>query len=330
VSPTYRDAGVDQDAADALIPRYAAEAKRTRRAGRRVEIGGFAGLFSIADLAERGYTKPVLALSTDTTGTKIELLREAGEHRTAGWDCVAMNVDDVVCVGAEPLVFVDCIAIERLDPDEAAEIVAGVADGCVEAGCELVGGETAQLPGLLAPNAYEVMGTCVGVVDEDRAWGPHRVRDGDDVVAIASNGVHSNGFSLVRKVLASTDAAPPPGLLAPTAIYARKLLALAQEVQVNAAAHVTGGGIADNLARVLPDGFGADVDLSTWQRPGVFEWIAEHGAVSEDVMRATFNLGVGMLVLTRDGRRASDVLSRLGLSAWVAGEVSSATGVRLA
>jgi phosphoribosylformylglycinamidine cyclo-ligase len=330
LSPTYRDAGVDQDAADALIPRYAAEAKRTRRAGRRVEIGGFAGLFSIADLTDRGYTKPVLALSTDTTGTKIELLREAGEHRTAGWDCVAMNVDDVVCVGAEPLVFVDCIATERLDPDEAAAIVAGVADGCVEAGCELVGGETAQLPGLLAPNAYEVIGTCVGVVDEDRAWGPHRVRAGDDVVALASNGVHSNGFSLVRKVLASTDAAPPPGLLAPTAIYARKLLALAQEVEVSAAAHVTGGGIADNLARVLPDGLGADVDLSTWQRPGVFEWISEHGAVSEDVMRATFNLGVGMFVLTPDGRRASAVLSRLGVSAWVAGEVSSEPGVRLA
>lgn len=327
--PTYRDAGVDQDAADALIPRYAAEAKRTRRAGRRVEIGGFAGLFSIADLAERGYTKPVLALSTDTTGTKIDLLREAGEHRTAGWDCVAMNVDDVVCVGAEPLVFVDCIAIERLDPDEAAEIVAGVADGCVEAGCELVGGETAQLPGLLAPGAYEVMGTCVGVVDEDRAWGPHRVRRGDDVVAIASNGVHSNGFSLVRRVLAATDAAPPPGLLAPTAIYARKLLALGEEVDVHAAAHVTGGGIADNLGRVVPDGLGAHVDLSTWQRPGVFEWIAEHGAISEDVMRATFNLGVGMLVLTPDGRRASDVLSRLGVSAWVAGEVSESPGVTL-
>ena len=327
--PTYREAGVDQDAADALIPRYAAEARRTRRAGRRVEIGGFAGLFSIADLAERGYAKPVLALSTDTTGTKIDLLREAGEHRTAGWDCVAMNVDDVVCVGAEPLVFVDCIAIERLDADQAAEIVAGVADGCVEAGCELVGGETAQLPGLLAPGAYEVMGTCVGVVDEDRAWGPHRVRLGDDVVAIASNGVHSNGFSLVRKVLAGTDLPPPPGLLAPTAIYARKLLALGEDVDVHAAAHVTGGGIADNLARVIPDGLGAHVDMSTWERPGVFEWIADRGAVSEDVMRATFNLGIGMLVLTPDGRRACEVLGGLGLSAWVAGEVSARPGVSL-
>jgi phosphoribosylformylglycinamidine cyclo-ligase len=329
VSSTYRDAGVDQDAADALIPRYAAEAKRTRRSQRRVAIGGFAGLFSIADLKERGYDKPVLALSTDTTGTKIELLREAGEHRTAGWDCVAMNVDDVVCCGAEPLVFVDCIAIERLDPDQAAEIVAGVADGCVEAGCELVGGETAQLPGLLAPGAYEVMGTCVGVVDEDRTWGPHRVREGDDIVAIASNGPHSNGFSLIRKVLASTDAAPPPGLLAPTAIYARKLLALAGEVDVRAAAHITGGGIASNVERVMPEGFGATIDLSTWERPPVFEWIAEHGGIAEDEMRGTFNLGVGMVVVTPDGRRASEVLSRLGLSAWVAGEVARAGRVTL-
>jgi phosphoribosylformylglycinamidine cyclo-ligase len=328
---TYRDAGVDQGAADALVPRYSAEAARTRRGGRRVDIGGFAGLFSIADLAERGYSKPVLALSTDTTGTKIELLREAGLHRTAGWDCVAMNVDDVVCCGAEPLVFVDCIAIEQLDPEVAVEIVAGVADACVEAGCELVGGETAQLPGLLAPNAYEVMGTCVGVVDEDRAWGSHRVRAGDDVVAIASNGLHSNGFSLVRKVLGrqgSRDVSPP-GLLAPTAIYARKLLALGDAVDVHACVHVTGGGIANNLERVIPDGLGATIDLSTWERPGIYDWLADRG-ISESEMRTTFNLGAGMLVVTPAGNRAVDVLGELGVSAWVAGEVGSDPSVRLA
>lgn len=330
MSSTYRDAGVDQDAADALIPRYAAEAARTRRSQRRVKVGGFAGLFSIGDLAERGYTDPVLAVSTDTTGTKIELLREAGLHRTAGWDCVAMNVDDVVCVGAEPLLFVDCIATERLDPDEAAEIVAGVADGCVEAGCELVGGETAQLPGLLAPAAYEVMGTCVGVVDRERAWGPHRVGDGDDIVAIASTGPHSNGYSLIRQVLASADAQPPAGLLAPTAIYARKVLALAEQVDVRAAAHITGGGIADNVARVVPEGLGATIDLSTFQRPAIFDWIAEHGGLSDEVMRSTFNLGIGMVVLTPDGRTAVDALGALGLSSWVCGEVRAGAGVTLA
>jgi phosphoribosylformylglycinamidine cyclo-ligase len=322
VNASYRDAGVDQDAADALIPRYAAEAARTRRTERMSEVGGFAGLFSLSDLAERGYARPALALSTDTTGTKIELLRRAGLHRTAGWDCVAMNVDDVVCCGAEPLLFVDCIATERLDPNEAAEIVGGVADACVEAGCELVGGETAQLPGLLVPGAYEVMGTCVGVVDADGVWGPQRVSEGDDVVVLAASGLHSNGFSLVRRVLGDDD--PPQGLLAPTAIYARKLLVLAEEVDVHAAVHVTGGGIAGNLPRALPDGVGADVDLSTWERPGIYEWLAGRG-VTEDEMQATFNLGAGMIVLTPDGTKATEILAGLGVSAWVAGRVGGSS-----
>ncbi len=324
---SYREAGVDQDAADALVPRYAAEVARTRRSPRIADVGGFAGLFALDVVLAKGYKRPALALSTDTTGTKIELLRQAGLHRTAGWDCVAMNVDDVVCSGAEPLLFVDCIATERLDPEEAVEIVAGVADACVESGCELVGGETAQLPGLLAPRAYEVMGTCVGIVDLDEAWGPQRVRAGDDIVALASNGPHSNGFSLIRRVLGEDS--PPEGLLVPTAIYARKLLALADDVEVRAVAHVTGGGIADNLARVLPDGLGATVDLSTWDRPPIFEWLAERG-ISEDEMRATFNLGIGMLVITPDGRRAIGALDSLGVSAWVAGEVGTGDGVVLA
>jgi phosphoribosylformylglycinamidine cyclo-ligase len=216
------------------------------------------------------------------------------------------------------LLFVDCIATERLDPDEASEIVGGVADACVETGCELVGGETAQLPGLLAPNAYEVMGTCVGIVDLDRAWGPHRVREDDDIVALAASGLHSNGFSLVRRVLGDDD--PPPGLLAPTAIYARKLLALADEVEVRAAVHVTGGGIGGNLPRALPNGLGAHIDLSTWERPGIYDWLSERG-ISEEEMRATFNLGAGMLVITPDGARGAEVLNGLGVSAWVAGRV---------
>jgi phosphoribosylformylglycinamidine cyclo-ligase len=329
MTTNYRESGVDQDAADALIPRYAAEAARTRRSAVRVDLGGFAGLFSIEDLKDRGFERPILAFSTDTTGTKIDLLRQAGLHHTAGWDCVAMNVDDVVCCGAEPLGFVDCIAIEKLDPDVAVDIVAGVADGCVESGCELVGGETAQLPGLLSSGAYEVMGTCVGVVDHDRAWGSHRVRDGDDIVALASSGPHSNGFSLVRRVLSTSGATPPPGLLAPTAIYATKLLALGREIDLHAAAHITGGGIADNIARIVPEGLGARVDLSTWERPPLFDWIAETGGVEEADMRSTFNLGIGMAVVTPDGRRAVEVLERLGVSSWVAGEVRPGTGVVL-
>jgi phosphoribosylformylglycinamidine cyclo-ligase len=318
---------LNEDAADALVPLYAAEAARTRRSDVGQDEGGFAGLFSLAE-ASRRFQNPMLALSTDTTGTKIDLLRRAGLHRTAGWDCVAMNVDDVVCSGAEPMVFVDCVAIERLDPKEAAEIVGGVADACVESGCELVGGETAQLPGLLQPGAYEVMGTCVGVVDRDAVWGPHRVGDGDDVVALASSGPHSNGYSLIRKVLPTDDSGWPPDLLAPTAIYAKKLLALAEEVEIHAAAHITGGGIAGNVVRALPEGLGATIDLGTWERPEVFRWLGGLG-IAEDEMRSTFNLGVGMVVITPSGQEAAKALEGLGVEAWVAGKVSSGRGVAL-
>ena len=312
---TYREAGVDQDAADALIPVYAELAAKTGAGG-----GDFAGLVPLDEILKRGYKRPALAASTDTTGTKIDLLRKAGHHRTAGWDCVAMNVDDVVCTGAEPLLFVDCIATERLDPDEAAEIVAGVADGCIEAGCRLVGGETAQLPGLLTPGSYEVMGACVGVVDLDNAWGPHRVREGDAIVGLASSGLHSNGYSLVRRVLG--DEPPPDFLLTPTAIYARKLLALAEEVEVHAAAHVTGGGIPGNVGRALPKGFDPDIDFRAWPRPEVFDWLTDRG-VSELEMLATFNLGIGMLVVTPDAEDAVSWLAAVGVEAWAIGEVGA-------
>lgn len=282
------------------------------------EVGGFAGAFALQAILERGYTRPTLAVSTDTTGTKIDLLRRAGHHHTAGWDCVAMNVDDVVCVGAEPLLFVDCIATERLDPDEAAEIVTGVADACIEAGCELVGGETAQLPGLLTPGAYEVMGTCVGVVDADAAWGPGKVLDGDVVVGLAASGLHSNGYSLVRSVLG--DEEPPAVLLEPTAIYARRVLGLTETVEIHAAAHVTGGGIEDNLARAVPEGAEASIDWGAWERPEVFGWLADRG-VNESEMRTTFNCGLGMLLVVGDGDAAVAALDDLGTRAWVVGEV---------
>ena len=268
---------------------------------------------------ERGYKRPALAASTDTVGTKIDLLRRAGHHRTAGWDCVAMNVDDVVCTGAEPLLFVDCIATEKLDPHEASEIVTGVAEACIESGCRLVGGETAQLPGLLTPGSYEVMGACIGVVDLDNAWGPHRVREGDAIVGLEASGLHSNGYSLVRRVLG--DEEPPEFLLTPTAIYTRKLLALAEEVEVHAAAHVTGGGIPGNVGHALAKGTHADIDWSAWPRPAVYDWLADRG-VSDDEMRATFNLGLGMLVVTPDALRATAVLKDLGLNAWRVGSVT--------
>lgn len=322
---TYRDSGVDQDAADALVPKYAEHAARTRR-GTDGGLGGFAGSFPLIEVLAR-YERPVLTVSTDTTGTKIDLLRKAGRHRTAGWDCVAMNVDDVVCTGAEPLFFVDCIAIEHLDPVEATEIVGGVADACVEAGCELVGGETAQLPGLLTAGAYEVMGTCVGIVEYDRAWGPHLVKPGDALVGLAASGLHSNGYSLVRKLLEESGEEPTEELLVPTTIYARKLLAMAGGVEVHAVAHVTGGGLAGNVSRILPEGNGAAVDTTSWPRPGVYDWLSSH--VDEDEIRATFNLGVGMVLATPDGPAAVAALADLEIQAWVVGEVDAAPGVRL-
>jgi phosphoribosylformylglycinamidine cyclo-ligase len=317
---SYRESGVDQDAADALVPIYAELAAKTHGGDDPGDVGGFAGVFPLADVLRRGYARPALAASTDTTGTKIDLLRRAGHHRTAGWDCVAMNVDDVVCCGAEPLLFVDCIATERLGANEAAEIVTGVAEACIESGCRLVGGETAQLPGLLTPGAYEVMGTCIGIVDLDAAWGPHRVREGDALVGLASSGLHSNGYSLVRLILERTGEDPTPELLTPTAIYARKLLALAEEVEVHAAAHITGGGIEGNLHKAVPKGLDAEIDYAAWERPGVFGWLAERG-VPEKEMRTTFNLGVGMIVVTPDGEAAVEALSKLGLDAFVVGEV---------
>lgn len=325
---SYRSSGVDQDAADALVPVFAKHAARTRRIEVAGEVGGFAGLFSLDDLAARGYRRPALVVSTDGVGTKIELLRRAGLHRTAGWDAVAMNADDVVCAGAEPLLFVDYVSIERLDADVVGEIVGGVADGCVAAGCALVGGETSQHPGAMLPGGYDVVGTCVGVVDAGRAWGPDRVRDGDAVVAIASSGLHANGYSLVRSLLEPGEQVPLE-LLEPTAIYARDLLAAAGEAEVHAAAHVTGGGIAGNLARALPDGLGATVELGSWERPEVFSWLTERG-VQEPDLRATFNIGVGMLVLAPDGDALAEALERRGLRAWVVGSVSAgSSGVAL-
>lgn len=325
---SYREAGVDQLAADALVPVYAQLSSRTHRPEVTGALGGFAGLFSLENLKDRGYSRPALVASTDTTGTKIELLARDGLHHTAGWDAVAMNVDDVVCSGAEPLLFVDCIAIERLDKQIAEQIVAGVADACIESGCSLVGGETAQLPGLLRPGAYEVMGTCIGVVDLDRVWGPHRVKAGDAVVGLASSGPHSNGFALVRKLLETFGGDPPQGLLEPTSIYARPLLSAAARVEVHAAAHVTGGGIASNLARALPAGLGAELDRSAWPVPRVFEWIASRG-VPDDEMLEVFNMGLGMLVLVPDAGALVRALAAQDVRAWHVGAVTERAGVRI-
>jgi phosphoribosylformylglycinamidine cyclo-ligase len=306
---SYRDAGVDQDLADALVPFFAKAAARTRRLEVEGDVGGFAGMLSVGGR--------LLACSIDGVGTKVELLARAGLHRTAGWDAVAMNVDDVVCTGAEPLLFLDYVSVESLDEIVVTEIVGGVADGCVEAGCALVGGETSQHPGLLASGLYDVVGACVGVVERDRVWGPHRVRAGDAIVGLESSGPHANGFSLIRRLLAPGEQ-PPRELLAPTAIYARRLLALAESVEVHASAHVTGGGIAGNVRRAVPDGLYAQIDRSALPVPAWTKWIASRG-VSNEEMDTTFNMGVGMLVVTPD---PDEAVRTLGPDARVVGTVT--------
>ena len=330
---SYAAAGVDIAAGDHAVELMKGHVSRTNRPEVLGGLGGFAGLFEL-DLSR--YPRPVLASSTDGVGTKIAIARAMGRHDTIGIDLVAMVVDDLVVVGAEPLFLTDYIATGKVDPDRIAAIVAGVAEGCVQAGCALVGGETAEHPGLMAPDEYDVSGTGVGVVNADAVLGPQRVRAGDVLVAMGSSGVHSNGYSLVRHVLlegAGLDLAERrpefdgrtlgEELLTPTRVYARDCLALAAQCGAHAFAHITGGGLAGNLARVLPEQVQAQVDRSTWSPAPVFDLVARTGGVPRAEMELTFNLGVGMIAVLPAGSAedALALLSERGVPAWIAGEV---------
>lgn len=325
---TYADAGVDLVAADESVARIRSHVESTRRPEVLAGIGGFGGLFAFDPSCWRS---PVLVSGTDGVGTKVDLARQLGRLDTVGIDLVAMVVDDLVVTGAEPLFFNDYISVGRLDPDRVADLVAGIAAGCVTAGCALVGGETAEHPGLLADDEFDLAGFGVGVVERDAILGPDRVRDGDVVVAIASSGLHSNGYSLVRKVVADLDLADHHGLsrplgevlLTPTRIYTRPLLDLIAQVEVHALCHVTGGGIPGNLPRVLPETLATTVDGNTWERDEVFHWLAERGPVGPAAMWDAFNCGVGMLAVVPPAAadRAIAVLVDHGLKAWVAGTV---------
>lgn len=298
----YRRAGVDLDAAAAAVELIREIGPGATRPELAQGVGGFAGLFEI----DQGR---YLAAATDGVGTKLEIARLAGLVDTVGIDLVAMCADDVVCTGAEPLFFLDYLAVGRLDPERVAAIVGGVAEGCLRAGCALLGGETAEHPGVMAEDEFDLAGFCVGVVSEDERLGPERVRDGDALVGFASTGLHANGYSLVRRVLLeggghALEGIVPPlerplaeELLEPTAIYAPLVLALARDGLVHAAAHVTGGGIVENVPRALPEGSSADVDWSAWPMPPVFEAIAREGGVSVEELRSTFNLGIGMVLV---------------------------------
>jgi phosphoribosylformylglycinamidine cyclo-ligase len=336
---SYAGAGVDIEAGERAVALMRAAVARTAGAEVVGGIGGFAGLFDASKLT--GLRRPLLATSTDGVGTKVVIARRLGRYDTIGLDLVGMVVDDLVVCGAEPLFMTDYVACGRVLPERVAAIVAGIAEGCLQAGCALVGGETAEHPGHFGPDDFDVAGAATGVVEADRLLGPDRVRPGDVVVAMASSGLHANGYSLARAIVDAPDSGlaldeqpaelgQPLGaeLLTPTRIYARDCLALADACEVRTFAHVTGGGLAANLARVLPGRADAVLDKGSWQPGPVFTLLAERGQVPAAEMEKTFNMGVGMvaIVAAADADRALRLLAERQVRAWVAGEISEGAG----
>ncbi len=332
---SYADAGVDLDAAERSVAMLGDIVRRATRPEVLGGIGGFGGLFAFDTTR---YREPVLVSSTDGVGTKVDLARQLGVLDTIGQDLVAMVVDDLVVTGAEPLFFNDYLSVGSLDVDRVADVVRGIADGCALAGCALVGGETAEHPGLLGADEFDLAGFGVGVVERDAILGPDRVQAGDALIAMPSSGLHSNGYSLVRRVVAGLDLAADHGLgaplgellLTPTRIHAPDCLALVEsaEARVHAFSHITGGGLPGNLPRVLPDHLGAVVDTSSWRWPDIVTWLAEEGPIDEAEMWRTFNCGVGMVAVVdpADAERAVELLVSRGVAAWRMGEVVESGG----
>jgi phosphoribosylformylglycinamidine cyclo-ligase len=332
----YAAAGVDIEAGDRAVELMKEWVAKTRRPEVLGGIGGFAGLFDASTLAQRDH--PVLATSTDGVGTKVAIAQALDRHDTIGFDLVGMVVDDLVVCGAEPLFMTDYIACGKVHPERIAAIVQGIAMACTEAGCALLGGETAEHPGLLGPDEYDLAGAATGVVDRDKILGADRVRPGDRVLAMESSGLHSNGYSLVRHVLRAQSGwtldrnIPDLGrtlgdeLLTPTRIYARDCLALIDAVELHAMSHITGGGLANNLARVIPDSCQVRIDRATWQPAPIFGLIKQLAEISQSDLEATFNMGVGMAaVLPPDSvDDAVRLLAERGLQAWVCGAVTAA------
>lgn len=325
---TYRDAGVDIDRGEALVERIRAGADATRRAGVIGGLGGFGGLF---DLAASGYRDPLLVSSTDGVGTKLLLAIDSGRHDSIGIDLVAMCVNDIIVQGAEPLFFLDYFASGRLDVDIAEAVVNGIAAGCREAGCALLGGETAEMPGMYGDGHYDLAGFAVGVVERDQLLDGTRVAAGDVVLGLASDGIHSNGYSLVRRIIEASGSALDldlagrallDHLLTPTRIYVAPLLACLRRHPLHALAHITGGGLTDNLPRVLPATLDAIIDLESWTLPPVFDWLQTAGRVAGDEMLRTFNCGIGMVAIvpadaadavTRQLEQAGEIVTAIGI-----------------
>ncbi|QCR35342.1 phosphoribosylformylglycinamidine cyclo-ligase [Nissabacter sp. SGAir0207] len=330
-SLSYKDAGVDIDAGNALVDRIKGVVKQTRRPEVMGGLGGFGALCALP----QKYREPVLVSGTDGVGTKLRLAMDLKRHDTIGIDLVAMCVNDLVVQGAEPLFFLDYYATGKLDVDTAASVITGIAEGCKQAGCALVGGETAEMPGMYHGEDYDVAGFCVGVVEKSEIIDGSKVQDGDALIALAASGPHSNGYSLVRKILevSNTDAATEQldgksladHLLAPTKIYVKSVLSLIEQLEVHAIAHLTGGGFWENIPRVLPANTQAVIDEASWQWPAVFSWLQQAGNVSRHEMYRTFNCGVGMVIAlpAELADQAVELLNASGEQAWKIGRIQA-------
>jgi phosphoribosylformylglycinamidine cyclo-ligase len=328
---TYRDAGVDIDAGEELVERIK---PGVRRSMRREVLGGIGGFGALVEVPLDRYRKPVLVSGTDGVGTKLRLAIDTGRHDTVGIDLVAMCVNDVVVQGAEPLFFLDYFATGKLVVDIGARIIAGIVEGCVQAGCALVGGETAEMPGMYHGDDYDLAGFCVGIVEKDAIIDGSRTAAGDIVLGLPSSGPHSNGFSMIRKILKVSGAdlatdlegvALGDRLMAPTRIYVKALLKLVSELPVHGLSHITGGGLVDNIPRVIPDGLEVVLERRAWRREPVFEWLQSAGRVADQEMYRVFNCGIGMTiqVAAKDADRAVSILREAGQEAMVIGEVES-------
>ncbi|ANT59031.1 phosphoribosylformylglycinamidine cyclo-ligase [Salipiger sp. CCB-MM3] len=333
---TYADAGVDIDAGNALVERIKPAAKRTSRSGTMSGLGGFGALF---DLKGAGYEDPILVAATDGVGTKLRIAIDTGHVDGVGIDLVAMCVNDLVCQGAEPLFFLDYFATGKLDTDSAARVIEGIAEGCVRSGCALIGGETAEMPGMYPAGDFDLAGFAVGAMERGTDL-PSGVVAGDVLLGLASDGVHSNGYSLVRKLVEVSglgwDADCPWAegslgevLLTPTRLYVKQALAAVRAGGVHALAHITGGGLTENLPRVLPEGCGASIDLGSWELPAIFGWMAEVGGISEAEMLKTFNCGVGMILSVSADRAEAlkALLEAEGETVYTLGTVTEGQGV---
>lgn len=329
---SYKDAGVDIDAGNALVERIKGVAQSTRRPEVLAGLGGFGGLFELP----QGYQQPVLVSGTDGVGTKLRLAMDLNKHDSIGIDLVAMCVNDLVVVGAEPLFFLDYYATGKLNVDVAAAVVEGIGEGCLQSGASLVGGETAEMPGMYEGEDYDLAGFCVGIAEKSELIDGSQVQAGDKIIAIASSGPHSNGYSLVRKILEVSnadmaeeiDGSPiADALMAPTKIYVKSVLKLINASQVNAISHITGGGFQENIPRVLPDSCKAVINTNSWQWPEVFSWLQKKGNVETFEMFRTFNCGVGMMVVVPEDKADSAValLNAEGEQAWIIGSIEEKT-----